>query len=166
MSDTVHGIHYSHQPNLTALHGGMYGTGIRAEEGPRVARSIDPRIKQRVYFYNKAGTTMPRAEAGLGPHAYEAHLTHIFDGPTVSEAQANLVRAYKNAWIAKGVEPASAFESAVVDAGYHGYTNRGVTVIVGQVHVPVARISSSGAPWGEEPRVPAGNPDGGQWTAR
>jgi hypothetical protein len=161
MSDTVHGIHYSFHPNLNALHGGMFGSGIRSEEAGRVAHAIDPRIKQRVYFYNKTGSTLPRAEAGLGPHAYEVHLTHIFDGPTVSSADANLVQQFKKNWIAKGADNASAFESAVVDAGFHGYTNRGVTVLLGQTHVPVQRV---GGAWGEEPRVPAGNPDGGQWT--
>lgn len=160
----IHGIHYSHAPGLTYLSGHMYGTGIRGAEGPRLAKAIDPRIKNRIYFYNKTTDKLPSAETGLGQHIYESHLNHIFDGSKATPTEADLVQVLKAKYLNMGADNASAFESALVDAGYHGYTNGHSTIVLNKDFLSVQRIGRNGQPWSEEPRVPSGNPDGGQWT--
>lgn len=136
----VHGIHYSHQPNLTHLEGGRSGTGIAGREQRRLEHTIDPRIKSRVYFYNHnpSEPNLPRPETGLGVHVYKAKLHNIYNPSTASDEQRAEVTKHKQKYLDQGEDNSNAFESAVLDTKkYQGYTNAGMTVVLGQKHVPV-----------------------------
>jgi len=134
---SVQGVHYSKKPGLTHLEGRMSGTGIKGAEQSRLQETKDNRIKNRVYFYNHTGGDLPRPEQGLGPHIHTATLHNIYDPSTASDEHRAEVEHHK-AKHAVGFHNASnTFESAVVDAGYHGYTNRGMTVVLNHT-VPVS----------------------------
>lgn len=137
----VHGIHYSNRPNLSALDGRFSGSGIKGAEQKRLGeRGADPRIKKRVYFYNKEATHKPVPnvhEQGLGQHTYSAHLGRIYDPEKATPEQRSEINTHREKHIYNGAEHSNAFESAVLDSGYHGYTNRGMTVVMNHHEVPV-----------------------------
>lgn len=135
--ESIEGVHYSHTPHLTHLEGERSGTGIRGSEQKRLHDSDDSRIKNRVYFYNKTGHELPKAETGLGPHVHIAKLTNIYNPSTASEEQRSVVEQHKKKYTTGFHNPSNTFESAVLDSGYHGYTNAGMTVVMGQKKVPV-----------------------------
>jgi hypothetical protein len=135
---TVHGIHYSHKENLSELHGTKFGTGIRSAESSRLADTKDERIKKRNYFYNKKSDgSQTTHESGLGPHVHSAVLHNIFDGSKAKDHEAKEVQENKKKHLARGEHAANAFESAVVDSGYHGYTNGNVTIALNHEKIPV-----------------------------
>lgn len=138
---TVKGTHYSHRPNLYELAGTMNGTGIKGAEGSRLATAQDHRIKSRVYFYNRKNdhpkSHVIRPEAGLGSHVYTSTLHGIYDPHTASDEHHHEVQSKREAYVAKGHDKMNAFESAVVDSGYHGYTASNMTVVLNHDHVPV-----------------------------
>jgi hypothetical protein len=136
---TVHGIHYSHTAGLTNLEGARSGTGIKGAEQKRLGETKDTRIKKRVYFYNKhEGEKLPTThESGLGSHVHSATLHHIYDPQHASTEEYHAVKKTADKHVYDGEESGNAFERAVVDHGYHGYTNRGMTVVLNHDHVPV-----------------------------
>jgi hypothetical protein len=123
-------VHYGKVAGLTQLAGRSNGTGIRGAEDQRLKEATDPRIKQRVYFYAPVTGGIPQPEVGLGGSVYQTDLENIYD-PRVTK---NPVRGAGNS-----------FESAVLDAGYDGYTDpeSGVVVMLGR-DVPVKHIGSIG----------------------
>lgn len=126
-STVAQAIHYGRQEGLSFLSGASFGTGIKGAEQERLSLpGTDPRIKRRVYFYLPVPGGIPAAESGLGGNVYAADLTRIYD-PDGS---------------VKG--SGSAFESAVLDAGYRGYMNReqGTAVVLGE-DVPVSFLGSA-----------------------
>lgn len=134
---SVEGIHYSHLPNLSHLEGNRSGTGITGSEQKRLADSNDPRIKKRIYFYNKTDRSFPKPEQGLGPHIHSAMLKNIYDPTNASLQEKEKINAHKKKYSDGYHHPSNTFESSVVDAGYSGYTNNGATVILGKdkIHV-------------------------------
>jgi len=120
-SDEFVGIHYSHVPNLSKLHGSMSGTGIRGAEQERLQQTTDPRIKKRVYFYHKPATGgFPKPEVGLGSHAYEMRSNAMYDASKPNPYTVSIRNAAEK-YTASGEHPANAFERAVVDHGFIGY---------------------------------------------
>lgn len=126
------GIHYSNGER-THLSGSKYGTGIKGAEGERLKYTKDPRIKSRVYFYiphsDLNGRYLP-PEHGLGTFKHEQQFDNILGpGPEMrriyTESNAN--------------DDFNYFESAVIDAGYDGYANpsMGMMVLLNQNNVPV-----------------------------
>lgn len=117
------GIHYSNQPRAN-LDGSYNGRGHKGIEAERLAKSTDPRIKKRVYFYTDEGSGI-HPEAGLGGFAHEIKLPKLYD------AVANPDRLWNSGDL-------SATESRILDAGYDGYwiknhpTKQGIGVILGK----------------------------------
>lgn len=136
---TVHGIHYSHTANLDSLSGSRSGTGIKGAESKRLGETKDERIKKRVYFYNKSDhETLPSThETGLGAHAHSAKLHKIYDPANASKEHKAEVSATRDKHVYDGEERGNALEKAVVDHGYHGYTDGRMTVVLNHDHVPV-----------------------------
>ena len=133
---TVEGIHYSHTAGLTHLSGSKFGSGIKGAEHRRLSEpGVDPRIKSRTYFYNRDTHKAP--ESGLGPHVHTATLHRIYNPETASAEHRAEVSQHRQKHIDAGHHPSNAFESAVVDSGYHGYTSNGMTVTLNHDHVPV-----------------------------
>lgn len=129
------GIHYGKAAGLSTLSSTSYGTGIKGAEAARLAESTDARIKKRVYFYIKNSDAIPAPEAGLGPNVYEAKLENIAD--TDNQADLDRIRAVK-----QGTDT-NAFESAVLDAGFDGYSNRlQGTIVVLNKDVPVKSLGN------------------------
>lgn len=123
-------IHYGNIQGLTTLSGRSFGTGVKGAEQERLSAATDPRIKQRVYFYAPVQGGIPQPEVGLGGNVYQADLDNIYD-PRVANTP---LRGSGNA-----------LESAVLDAGYDGYTDpeSGVVVMLGR-DVPVKHIGAIG----------------------
>lgn len=136
---TIHGIHYSHEQGLHELAGNMYGRGIKGAEATRVAQSHDHRIKSRVYFYNKQqGGRNPPAESGLGVHVHSATLHGIFHPQHAKQEDRDRITKHKEKYLAHPhADKSNAFESALVDAGFRGYTNGSMTVVLNHKSVPV-----------------------------
>lgn len=136
---SVHGIHYSHEQGLHELHGNMFGRGIKGSEVDRVAQSHDHRIKSRVYFYNKPdGGHLPHAESGLGPHVHSATLHGIFNPNNAKQEDRDRISGHKQKYLAHpNANASNAFESALVDSGFRGYTNGKMTVVLNHNSVPV-----------------------------
>lgn len=129
----VTGIHYGKQPNLSALHGGMYGSGIKGAERNRLA--YDPSLAPRVYFYlDKDTNVLPRPEPGLGPNVYRTTLTNMYPFKT---DPAGILPAIRD--IMDPNEKGNELERRVIAAGYDGYVNSGLgmAVVLGRVSVPV-----------------------------
>lgn len=121
--------HYSHSPNLTQLSGAMSGRGIKGAEQERLAHTKDERIKKRVYFYPPVSGGVPRPEAGLGVHMYHAKLENMHDA-TRPSPEANKIALRAKEYIAKGEHPSNAYESAVLDSGFHGYHGGNMSVVL------------------------------------
>jgi hypothetical protein len=136
---SVHGIHYSNKSGLSSLDGRYSGTGIKGAEGKRLQWTKDERIKKRSYFYNKEPhETLPKThEQGLGPHAHSATLHNIYDPEKAAPEHRQEIRATSQKHVYDGEDDSNAFERAVVDHGYNGYTHRGMTVVLNHDHVPV-----------------------------
>lgn len=108
----------------------MYGTGLAGAEAERLA-AADQRVRNRVYFYVDRGTGI-NPESGVGGRAHRVQLTNLYD------ADEDALR------LGRG-RSASAFELAVLEAGFDGYFVRdagpsGVAVLVGQHAVPVEQM--------------------------
>jgi hypothetical protein len=136
---TVHGIHYSHHAGLTNLEGTRSGTGIKGAEQKRLGETKDTRIKKRVYFYNKADhEKLPAThESGLGMHVHSATLHHIYDPHSAPKEHRSELLATRDKHVYDGEERGNALEKALVDHGYHGYTDGKMTVVLNHDHVPV-----------------------------
>lgn len=140
-NDATIGIHYSHQPHLNTLVGGMSGTGIKGAEQERLSQSSDARIKKRIYFYPDQGSNLPRPETGLGTHVYSAKLTNMLDASKNSPELLSVTKKAKE-YTDKGVHPSNAFESSVVDHGYSGYKTDLMHVVLNK-DVPVTYKGTS-----------------------
>lgn len=135
------GIHYSNKPNLTTLYGSMYGTGIKGAEAKRLSETSDSRIKKRVYFYPKTSEALPKPEQGLGVHAHEMRSDKLYDA-SKGDANTASINALKSRLVASGEHPANAFETAVLDHGYHGYHIPSMAVVLGR-DVPVKYVGTT-----------------------
>lgn len=133
--------HYSHQPNLTKLHGTMNGSGIKGAESARLQMTNDGRIKRRVYFYPEVSRGYPRPEEGLGVHLYQAELPNLYDTRTRS-ADSEKIRMKQHMYVTSGEEKSNAFERAVLDQGYDGYRTDNLAVVMNK-DVPVKYIGTS-----------------------
>ena len=128
------GYHYSQQPR-TVLASSMYGSGLKGAEMARL-QGADPRLMQRVYFYLDRGTGIS-PEAGVGGYGHRVNLQNLYD---VDEDALRLRRSAPSY---------TAFESAVIDAGFDGYMTRnagpsGQAILLGQHSVPVEQLGSLG----------------------
>ena len=129
-SVSVVGRHYSKEPRQR-LSGDYFGAGLKGSERERLDQSSDARIKSRISFYIDTGKGIS-PEAGVGAEAHEVRLNNLYDSST---------RKIKAA-------TANAFESAVLDAGYDGYTipdhttTMGSAVLLGSHSVPVKYIGT------------------------
>ena len=155
----MEGYHYSHQPR-TELAPQKYGTGYKGEERTRVFESDDPRLRNRVYFYADAGNGI-RPESGVGAVAHHAYLGGIYpahEATTIQKSVPNTLTG--DAWY-------SAFESAVLDAGYQGYSanfgQQRAIVMFGDEHIPVQQttdvpgpVAADAAPAGGETLINVG----------
>lgn len=127
---TAVGYHYSRE-DRTTLASAMYGSGLAGAEAERLANA-DPRLRQRVYFYIDRGTGI-NPEAGVGGRAHRVELRNLYDA---DEDALRLVRDNSGF---------SAFELAVLEAGFDGYLTReagpsGNAVLLGKHAVPVERL--------------------------
>jgi len=127
---SVAGVHYGKE-RVPVLLGDRSGTGIRGAERKRLSYpDVDPRIKNRVYFYSEMPDTgrLPPPEAGVGRFVYSQKFNNILGNRT--EAFKEIARRIDTQYN-RGTDPwFSAFESAVIDAGYDGYTNAGAGMVV------------------------------------
>lgn len=127
------GEHYSHQPR-TELDPAKYGTGYKGAERTRVAESNDPRLRNRVYFYADAGEGI-RPESGVGAVKHIAYLDNIYPAYSTQTIQQTIPNTLS------GDAYMNAFETAVLDAGYRGYSNNFghqlAVVVFGSDPIPV-----------------------------
>jgi hypothetical protein len=131
----VRAVHYSREPRQT-LDTSFYGAGIRGREAARLLGvDVDPRLKQRTYFYVDEGSGI-RPEPGVGSHRHEVTLNNLYDPQSDGGA----------IW-SQGTDTNSS-ELAVLNAGYDGYVVKGVfgrfgaAVVIGQHTIPVAEVES------------------------
>ena len=140
------GVHYS-QAERQTLDSTKYGTGIKGEEGRRVAAAKDKRLQQRVYFYVSTGTGV-RPEPGVGGYTHTVDLNNLYD------LDADPQYLYRPD-LATNDERMNAFESAVIDAGFDGYVadfaGQRAAVLLGAHQVPVQYEGLA-----KRPQVPAG----------
>ena len=127
-SVTAVGVHYSRQERLV-LDGRFHGTGLRGEEARRLAETKDNRLKSRIYFYVDSGKGI-KPEAGVGSYPHQVKLNNVYDANKTRELQNAVDKTLTgNDWF-------SAFESAVIDAGYDGYLvnfgNQRAAVLIGR----------------------------------
>jgi hypothetical protein len=115
-AQTYVGVHYSNAER-EYLSGSKSGTGIRGAEEKRLKDTKDLRIKKRVYFYIPKTQTeaYPNKEAGLGAFKHFQSFDNIL-GPGKEMA-----RLYNESG-AKEDNDFNLFESAIVNAGYDGYS--------------------------------------------
>ncbi|MEI7968361.1 MAG: hypothetical protein WCJ69_05195 [Betaproteobacteria bacterium] len=84
----VRGVHYS-QARRQSLDSSRYGTGARGDEARRLnAPDVDPRIRQRVYFYVDEGAgVVPVQYAGMGARPARtqeaANVSVAFNNPDI-----------------------------------------------------------------------------------
>jgi len=121
--------HYSHSSGLTHLSGDMSGSAIKGEDQTRLAETKDPRIKKRVYFYPPVSSGLPRPEQGLGVHMYHAYLENMHD-TTNPSPEADRITQKAKEHVANGEHPENAYESAVLDSGFHGYHTGTMSVVL------------------------------------
>lgn len=131
----VEGVHYSREQR-GQLNSEFWGTGLKGDEGRRLANTRDSRLRQRIYFYVNTGKGI-KPEEGVGAYPHTAKLNNIYDPAT------------------RLISPQSdenAFETAVIDAGFDGYINRafGAVVLLGRHAVPVV----PGAATAQAPAAP------------
>jgi orotate phosphoribosyltransferase-like protein len=136
---SVVGRHYSTQQRQS-LNGAYYGRGLKGAEATRLASGADSRLRSRVYFYVDQGAGI-RPESGVGGFAHEVRLDNIYDPAS------RLIPPQPDA---------NAFELAVIEAGFDGYTapfgnNQSAAVLLGPKHlsVPVSalgQVASAPAP--------------------
>ena len=127
------GLHFS-TGKRDALDSNHYGTGYKGAERERINKpGVDPRLKQRAYFYvNEGHGTFP--ESGVGPYRHDVRLTNLYDPAKDGAA----------VW-RQGHGDMNASESAVLNAGYDGYlvhspspsAGQGYAVLLGPHHIPV-----------------------------
>ncbi|MBK8359355.1 MAG: hypothetical protein IPL15_10390 [Comamonadaceae bacterium] len=136
----IRGEHYSHQKR-TELLGSRYGTGYKGAERTRIAESDDPRLRNRVHFYADAGNGV-RPESGVGGVKHLANLANIYpahEDTSIAKSIPNTITgdAYLNA-----------FETAVLDAGYSGYSmpfgQQLAVVVFGNEPIPVLSEEEAG----------------------
>lgn len=136
----IRGEHYSHQKR-TELLGSKYGTGYKGAERTRIAESDDPRLRNRVHFYADAGNGV-RPESGVGGVKHLANLANIYpahEDTSIAKSIPNTITgdAYLNA-----------FETAVLDAGYSGYSmpfgQQLAVVVFGNEPIPVLSEEEAG----------------------
>ena len=121
--------------------GSKYGTGYKGAERTRIAESDDPRLRNRVHFYADAGNGV-RPESGVGGVKHLANLTNIYpahEDTSIAKSIPNTITgdAYLNA-----------FETAVLDAGYSGYSmpfgQQLAVVVFGNEPIPVLSEEEAG----------------------
>ena len=133
----MEGYHYSHQPR-TELSPQKYGTGYKGSERSSVLESPDSRLRNRVHFYADAGNGV-RPESGVGGVAHHAYLGGIYPAHEAKTIQKTVPNTLT------GDEWNRAFESAVLDAGYAGYSatfgNQLAVVVFGDSPIPVQQTT-------------------------
>jgi len=129
----VGAYHYSGQ-DRQALLSEYYGTGYRGAERDRLNEpGVDPRIRQRIYFYVDEGNGI-KPESGVGARAHRVTLRNMYDPQKDGAA---VWRRGRNA---------NESETAVVKAGFDGYyvrdfaSGQGLAVLLGRHSVPVKPI--------------------------
>lgn len=137
---TLTGIHYSQAADpLTLLEGARSGSGIKGAEQTRLQESSDERIRRRAYFYvPRENGQFQRPEAGLGQQVVAQHFANIAPPERISEILAQIREQSPDLTPA---ERMNAMESAIIDAGYDGYSNAGVLVIL-DADVPVRSLGT------------------------
>ena len=91
-----------------------YGTGYKGAERTRIAESDDPRLRNRVHFYADAGKGFVQKAVSVVKHL--ANLTNVYP----AHEDSSIAKSIPNT--ITGDEYLNAFESAVLDAGYSGYS--------------------------------------------
>jgi SPP1 gp7 family putative phage head morphogenesis protein len=134
---SVIGVHYSgHVRQL--LDPTKYGTGMKDAAATRIAQSGDPRLANRVHFYQDIGNGISK-EAGVGAIPHQVQLHGIY--PMETDPLNLNKRASPNPAV-----NASAYESAILDAGYSGYSapfgRQRAVVLLGKDPVPVKHTFS------------------------
>ena len=159
------GIHYSGSERSN-LDGRYYGTGAKGRESDRVLSAQDKRLRERIYFYVDSGKGIT-PEQGVGSIPHSVNLNNLYDGNADTFVQENVSRELKgNDWM-------SAFESAVIDAGFDGYISdfgaQRAVVLIGRHNVPVAAgkstVASPQKPQAQSKRtdLPMGKMTGAEW---
>lgn len=134
---TVEGVHYSNNAGLDALSGTAYGSNHRGGEYARLrdgGRRLAPLLK-RVYFYPMDADLSKRGESMVGRRGvYEATLSNIYDYRTDPR---NLWAAAAKAAKRNASSVANEFELQVIKAGFDGYRDEDMAVVLGVDSVPV-----------------------------
>lgn len=121
------GVHYGKKPGLEYLEGAYNGTGIAGAEQARLKFAKDARIKQRIYFYNDlGGERLQVKEGGLGNNVYATKLGNLYD---LKNDPARIFESMNG--LTDKVERMNTLEEKIVQAGYDGYTDGRMTVVMG-----------------------------------
>jgi len=151
----IRGEHYSHQKRSELL-GSKYGTGYKGAERTRIAESDDPRLRNRVHFYADAGKGI-RPESGVGGVKHLANLANVYP----AHEDSSIAKSIPNT--ITGDEYLNAFESAVLDAGYSGYSmpfgQQLAVVMFGTDPIPVLSEEEAGPASPVANRALADNPE-------
>lgn len=114
----VVGYHYS-QVHRETLNSAFYGTGLKGAERVRLSDMGNGDIRPRIYFYVDRGNGI-RQESGVGAAKHRLVMRNMYD---VTADPLGLVAGTNG----KGLSPedrASAWERAVMKAGFDGYLAR------------------------------------------
>ena len=129
----VRGVHYSQQVRSN-LSGAYYGTGMKGEEGARLADPRNADIRSRIYFYVDEGKGVT-PESNVGPQAHDVDLNNLYD-----------VKADPIGYRKAAAGDASKMERLIMQGGFDGYYapgifgSQGVAILIGNHSVPVRSL--------------------------
>lgn len=129
----VRGVHYSQQVRSN-LSGAYYGTGMKGEEGARLADPRNADIRSRIYFYVDEGKGVT-PESNVGPQAHDVDLNNLYD-----------VKADPVGYRKAAAGDASKMERLIKQGGFDGYYapgifgSQGVAILIGDHSVPVRSL--------------------------
>lgn len=129
----VRGVHYSQQVRSN-LSGAYYGTGMKGEEGARLADPRNADIRSRIYFYVDEGKGVT-PESNVGPQAHDVDLNNLYD-----------VKADPVGYRKAAAGDASKMERLIMQGGFDGYYapgifgSQGVAILIGNHSVPVRSL--------------------------
>lgn len=149
-STSIVGIHHSGSVR-SELDTSKYGSGMSGGERDRVEQSFDKRLRQRAYFYVDTGSGVVDQEPGVGMHVHGVRLDNVYDLSADAQGLVKKAREHPE-W---SVNPYSAIEATILDAGFDGYvTDFGkgrAAVVLGEHRIPVRYLGRGklGFTWDE-----------------
>lgn len=144
-SRRVVGVHFSSVPR-PVIDSSFYGSGLKGLERDRLSDPKNKDIRSRIYFYVNTGNGI-RPESGVGGIKHTVQLNNVYD---VLSDPKGIVASTRGLGLSQE-DRASAWERAVMAAGYDGYVvldpsqSQGYAVLVGR-HSVTPRLDVSEPP--------------------